>query len=80
MVTRCPVEPGKKEIRKEPEMTNVNPVELSIEQIGEGIPIILLHGYPLNRSIWQGVIPFLKDISAVVLPDLRGHGNSPVPE
>jgi 3-oxoadipate enol-lactonase len=74
------VEPGKKEIRKETEMTRENPVELTFEQIGEGIPIILLHGYPLNRSIWQGVIPFLKDISAVVLPDLRGHGNSPVPE
>jgi 3-oxoadipate enol-lactonase len=55
-------------------------VELSFEMIGEGIPIILLHGYPLNRSIWKGVIPFLQDISNVVLPDLRGHGNSPVPE
>jgi 3-oxoadipate enol-lactonase len=74
------VEPGKKEFRKETEMTRENPVELTFEQIGEGIPIILLHGYPLNRSIWQGVIPFLKDLSAVILPDLRGHGNSPVPE
>jgi len=74
------VGPSKKEIPKETEMITENPVELSFELIGEGIPIILLHGYPLNRSIWQGVIPFLKDISAVVLPDLRGHGDSPVPE
>lgn len=61
-------------------MTRAHPVELSFEMIGEGIPIILLHGYPLNRSIWKGVIPFLQDISNVVFPDLRGHGNSPVPE
>lgn len=61
-------------------MTNEHSVELSFEQIGEGIPIILLHGYSLNRSIWKGTIPFLKDISTVVLPDLRGHGNSPVPK
>lgn len=68
------------EIRKGTEMTREIPVELSFEQIGEGIPIILLHGYPLNCSIWKGVVPFLQDISNVVLPDLRGHGNSPVPD
>ena len=71
---------GKKGIRNETKMTREHPVELSFEKIGEGIPIILLHGYPLNRTIWKGVIPFLQDISNVVLPDLRGHGNSPVPE
>jgi 3-oxoadipate enol-lactonase len=74
------LEIGKKGIQKGTEIIRENPVELSFEQIGEGIPLILLHGYPLNRSIWKGVIPFLQDISNVVLPDLRGHGNSPVPE
>jgi 3-oxoadipate enol-lactonase len=71
---------GKKEIQKETEMTREHPVELSFEKFGEGIPIILLHGYPLNRSIWNSVIPFLQDICNLVLPDLRGHGHSPVPE
>ena len=55
-------------------------VSLSYDIVGNGNPLILLHGYPLNRSIWNGVIPFLQDISTLVVPDLRGHGDSPIPE
>ena len=44
------------------------------------MPLILLHGYPLNRTIWKDVLPFLTDIADVITPDLRGHGQSPIPE
>lgn len=54
-------------------------VRLSYERHGNGFPLILLHGYPLNRTIWREALPFLEDIADVILPDLRGHGESPVP-
>ncbi len=55
-------------------------VPLAYERAGKGVPLILLHGYSLNRTIWKGVLPFLTDIADVIMPDLRGHGLSPIPE
>lgn len=60
-------------------MTEIT-VPLEYERAGKSVPLILLHGYPLNRTIWKGVLPFLTDIADVIMPDLRGHGESPVPE
>ncbi len=55
-------------------------IPLAYERAGNGVPLILLHGYPLNRTIWKGVLPFLTNIADVIMPDLRGHGQSPIPE
>lgn len=55
-------------------------VELFFEETGHGIPIMLLHGYPLDHSIWQPLIPLMKDEARLIMPDLRGHGRSPVPD
>ena len=60
-------------------MTEIS-VSLAYERAGKGVPLILLHGYPLNRTIWKDVLPFLTDIADVITPDLRGHGQSPIPE
>ena len=56
-------------------------VELNYKQYNdEGLPVIFLHGFPLDHSIWGPVIPLLKNHARLILPDLRGHGKSPVPE
>jgi len=44
---------------------------------GKGVPVVLLHGYPLDHSIWNSIIPLLKS-TRVIAPDLRGMGHSPV--
>ncbi|HWQ04663.1 MAG TPA: alpha/beta hydrolase [Longilinea sp.] len=54
------------------------PVELFYEEIGQGFPIVLLHGFPLNHAIWKPVAELLKDHARVIMPDLRGQGQSPV--
>lgn len=54
------------------------PVELYYEEYGQGFPVILLHGFPLNRTIWMPVVERLKGVARVITPDLRGHGKSPV--
>ncbi len=56
------------------------PVNLAYEEHGEGTPVILAHGFPLNRSIWYPIIPNLSPKARLVIPDLRGHGQSPVPD
>jgi 3-oxoadipate enol-lactonase len=56
------------------------PVPLSYEEEGEGTPVMLVHGFPLNRSIWYPIIPLLNKKARLILPDLRGYGQSPASE
>jgi len=49
-------------------------------QATQGKPVVLLHGYPLNSTIWQTEQDGLSDHYHVITPDLRGHGESPAPE
>ncbi|MDR7600777.1 MAG: alpha/beta hydrolase [Armatimonadota bacterium] len=46
---------------------------------GTGLPVVLVHGFPLSSEIWAEVAVRLGDISRVVVPDLRGHGDSEAP-
>jgi 3-oxoadipate enol-lactonase len=59
-------------------MATFNTLDLDYEEFGQGIPLLLLHGFPLNRSTWYPLIPYLEKKVRVILPDLRGHGKSPV--
>ncbi len=54
-------------------------VRLYFEKFGSGFPIVFLHGYPLDHTIWEQLIPPLKLKRELILPDLRGHAKSPVP-
>lgn len=54
------------------------PVKLNFIEFGKGVPIILIHGFPLDHSIWLPVVPLLQEKARVILPDLRGFGQSPV--
>lgn len=55
-------------------------VALAFEDVGSGEPIVLLHGYPFNRSLWREQIEVLKETNRVITPDLRGLGESPLAE
>lgn len=44
---------------------------------GEGPPIILLHGFPFNRSMWRNQMDFLSEHGyRAIAPDLRGLGEN----
>ena len=47
------------------------------EVSGSGHPLLLIHGFPLNREMWRPQIEFLSSSAKVIAPDLRGHGQSP---
>src|ERR1044071_127602 len=45
---------------------------------GSGAPLVLLHGFPFDRSMWRGQASALGGEFRVVAPDLRGLGETPL--
>ena len=43
---------------------------------GDGSPVLLLHGYPQTHVEWRKIAPELAKTYTVVVPDLRGYGDS----
>jgi haloacetate dehalogenase len=46
---------------------------------GSGPPLLLLHGYPETHAMWRKVAPRLAQDFTLVIPDLRGYGDSSKP-
>ena len=47
---------------------------------GSGYPLVMLHGYPQTHVMWHKIAPRLAKDFTVVLPDLRGYGDSSKPD
>ncbi len=58
------------------ETITVNDIRLAYERRGTGSPLVLLHGYPLDHHLWDDVAPLLVDTFDLIIPDLRGFGES----
>ncbi|HSE30911.1 MAG TPA: alpha/beta fold hydrolase [Pyrinomonadaceae bacterium] len=56
--------------------THVNNIEIAYDDTGSGPAVVLIHGYPFNRSMWADQVSTLTDRYRVVTLDLRGHGES----
>lgn len=56
---------------------NVNGVELFYRDRGTGLPLLFVHGFPLDGTLWQPQLDALSDSYRVIVPDLRGFGESP---
>ena len=54
----------------------VNNIELAYDDVGSGPAIVLVHGYPFNRTMWDEQVAALRDNYRVIRLDLRGHGES----
>ena len=54
----------------------INDIEIAYERQGKGSPLVLLHGYPLDHHLWDAIVPLLKDTFDLIIPDLRGFGES----
>ena len=55
-----------------------NDVELSYVDRGAGLPVLFVHGFPLDGTLWQPQLDGLSDEYRVIVPDLRGFGGSTV--
>ena len=49
-------------------------------EIGQGKPLICLHGYAMDHTIWLKMAEEIETRVKLILPDLRGHGRSPSPD
>ncbi len=58
----------------------VNGVDLFYVDRGAGSAVLLVHGFPLDHSMWQAQIDDLAADCRVIAPDLRGFGRSGVTE
>jgi len=58
------------------EKIDINGIELAYIRHGKGTPLVLLHGYPIDHHVWDRIIPFLENAFDLIIPDLRGFGQS----
>ena len=60
--------------------TRIDDIQLAYDDVGLGQPVVLIHGYPFNRSLWNEQVEALASRYRVVTPDLRGFGESDTSE
>lgn len=58
---------------------DVNGVRINFRHGGKGPPLLLLHGFPQTHVIWHKVADRLAEHFTLVMPDLRGYGDSSKP-
>lgn len=58
----------------------VSETEINLVTAGNGPPLLLLHGYPQSHIMWHKVAPRLAENFTLVIPDLRGYGDSGIPD
>src|SRR4051812_14800581 len=56
----------------------VNQASLHVVDEGSGPPLLLVHGFPLDHSMWRHQIAHFAATHRVIAPDLRGFGRSSV--
>jgi pimeloyl-ACP methyl ester carboxylesterase len=56
--------------------TAVDGFRLAYERAGQGPAVLLLHGWPGDRADYREVAPLLTGVADVIVPDLRGFGES----
>lgn len=60
--------------------TSINEIQLAYDERGRGEAVVLIHGFPLNRQMWQPQLaPVAEAGFRIVTPDLRGFGESDAP-
>jgi 3-oxoadipate enol-lactonase len=58
-----------------PQITS-DDADIFYEVLGSGAPVVLLHPFPANHELWKPAAQALVSRYRVILPDLRGHGDS----
>jgi 3-oxoadipate enol-lactonase len=58
------------------EKIKFNDINIVYERRGRGEPLVLIHGYPLDGTTWNEVASLLENDFDLIIPDLRGMGQS----
>lgn len=57
-------------------LIQLDDIQMAYADTGLGRPVVLLHGYPFNRSLWNEQVAALSNSYRVIVPDLRGFGET----
>src|SRR5215204_5284312 len=57
-------------------LTRIDDIQMAYTDQGAGDPVVLIHGYPFNRSLWSEQVAPLSDSYRMIAPDLRGFGET----
>jgi pimeloyl-ACP methyl ester carboxylesterase len=55
---------------------NLNGVTLHYTDQGQGLPLVLIHGFPFDGHMWDAQVAGLSDRCRVIIPDMPGFGGS----
>lgn len=58
----------------------INGINIDYRDQGTGLPVIFVHAFPLGQAMWDEQVAALRDHCRVITLDLRGFGESGVPE
>ena len=58
------------------QIVQVNGLDMAYVEVGEGDPVVFLHGNPTSSYLWRDVIPHMSGLGRCVAPDLIGMGDS----
>lgn len=50
--------------------------KIAYDEAGDGLPLVFIHGFPLNHHLWEPQFSGLQDVAWLIAPDLPGHGES----
>ena len=59
-------------------IARVGSIDIAYDEVGDGLPIVFLHGFPHTRSLWLPQLSALAGMCRCIAPDLRGFGESTV--
>jgi pimeloyl-ACP methyl ester carboxylesterase len=59
--------------------TIVNGISIDYRDEGSGLPVVFIHAFPLNQTMWDDQVAALRDRCRTITLDLRGFGNSDAP-
>ena len=57
---------------------SLNDIDLNVFDAGSGAPVLFVHGFPLDHTMWREQLGALSQTHRVIAPDLRGFGRSGV--
>jgi 3-oxoadipate enol-lactonase len=57
-------------------LIRINDIQMAYTEAGAGQTVVLIHGYPFNRSMWNEQVAALSNSYRVIAPDLRGFGET----
>ncbi len=63
-----------------PRIVNTGDINLAVHELGDGPPVILIHGFPELAYSWRHQLPALAEAGyRAIAPDMRGYGGSDKP-